>query len=224
MWKRHSRKGKGRENKSMSVAKNILSLFFILFLFQSVGFAGPVVTHEIVNKKGSNDEEKANKIDAEKDGSDAASIKDELKKIEEKNTHSYNREGKPDPFAPFVLRHEASYRALSPKELNRLKSLQKTELQRITISDLRLVAVIKGRSDVWAMVAGPTGKGYVIKQGIGIGINGGVVDKIICEDKITPLGKEAIRKVVIKEPFIGKKGEVQFRYIDMVIGKKNGET
>ncbi len=144
--------------------------------------------------------------------------------IVKKPTYVYISAGKPDPFEPFIIK-EASYKSLSPEELRKLKMLPsiKTELQRVKLSSLKIVAMIKTRSGVLAMVEGPTGKGYVVKPGMGIGMKGGVVHKIEYRDMMTPLGKKIVRRIIIKEPFMDKNKKLSFRYIEINMGEKNRE-
>jgi len=136
-------------------------------------------------------------------------------------SYVYTSEGKPDPFEPFVLKEEV-YKSLSPEELEKLKLIPslKTELQRISIKELKVVAMIKIGNKVLAMVQGPTGKGYIVKPGIGIGTKGGIVDKIVYKEELTPLGKKVIKKIIIKEPFIDKNKKISFRYIELTMGEK----
>jgi len=149
---------------------------------------------------------------------------DKEQSIIKKPSYVYIAAGKPDPFEPFIIK-EASYKSLSPEELKKLRVLPtiKTELQRIKLSKLKIVAMIKTKNGVLAMVEGPTGKGYVVKPGMGIGMKGGIVDKIVYKDIITPLGKKIIRKIIIKEPFMDKNKKLSFRYIEINMGEKNRE-
>ncbi len=134
--------------------------------------------------------------------------------------YTYSSAGKPDPFEPFIIK-ESIYKTLSPEELKKLKMLPsvKTELQRIKLSDIKLVAMIKIGDKVMAMIEGPTGKGYIVKKGTGIGTKGGIVEKLIYKDIITPLGQKSIRKMIVKEPFIDKNKKLSFRYIEIDMGK-----
>ncbi len=133
--------------------------------------------------------------------------------ILKKPSYVYTSAGKPDPFEPFILKEEYN---ISSEELKKLKLIpsHKTELQRISLKELRIVAMVKIDKKVLAMVQGPTGKGYIVKPGMGIGMKGGVVDKIIYKEVPTPLGKKIIRKIVIKEPFIDR-NKISFRYIEL---------
>jgi hypothetical protein len=55
---------------------------------------------------------------------------------------------------------------------------------------------------------------------IGIGTKGGIVDKIVYKEELTPLGKKVIKKIIIKEPFIDKNKKISFRYIELTMGEK----
>ena len=141
--------------------------------------------------------------------------------IIQKPSYVYTSQGKPDPFEPFIIK-ERTYKSLSPEELKKLKLIPsfKTELQRIKLKDLKIVAMVKTPNEVLAMVEGPTGKGYIVRPGMGIGMKGGIVDKIIYKEKTTPLGKKLIRKIIIKEPFLDESKKISFRYIELSMGEK----
>ena len=151
-----------------------------------------------------------------------------LKDIKEKSkeaTYAYSPEDRIDPFAPFIVRRKSDFRSLGLDELEQLHSLQTadTELKRIKISDFTLIAIARGKQRAWAMVSGPEGKGYILEEGLGIGTKGGVVEKIVCREVETPLGKEIVRKVVIKEPVVTGKGRLDYKFFDMEMGRATGE-
>lgn len=56
-----------------------------------------------------------------------------------------------------------------------------TPLQKFDLSQFRLSAVVVGKNEPTAMVVAPGGKAYVIKPGVKIGKNGGVVSRISSE-------------------------------------------
>ncbi len=150
-------------------------------------------------------------------------------KAEKEKKYFYNPHGKIDPFAPFIIKDQESlkdYRfdassGTKSKQLAQMENLlrklrdPKTELQRIHISKLTLTAVIRGKSKNWAMVSDLKGRGYRLEKGTYIGKNGGVVDTIISEEKDTAFGKQSIRKVTIKEPFINRDQKIDYRFIDI---------
>ncbi|ABA89374.1 type IV pilus assembly lipoprotein PilP [Syntrophotalea carbinolica DSM 2380] len=53
-----------------------------------------------------------------------------------------------------------------------------TPLQKFDLSQFRLSAIVVGKEEPMAMVTAPGGKAYVLKRGVKIGKNGGVVTKI----------------------------------------------
>ena len=141
----------------------------------------------------------------------------------------YRPLGKVDPFAPFIIKEEESPEDFGLDDLTRKKSKRlaamdrllkklrepKTELQRIGISKLTLTAIIKGKSKTWAMVSDQKGRGYKLEKGTYIGKNGGVVDKIICEEMDTTFGKQSVRKITIKEPYVNREQNLDYRFIEM---------
>lgn len=142
---------------------------------------------------------------------------------EESTEYVYDAKDKTDPFASFLVKRKQILKELEEKRskklaaLNRLKSLKeaRTELQKLELSQLELTAIIKGQKESWAMVRDPKGIGYVLKKGTFIGENGGTVEDIIRETKKTAYGKEYTRKVVIREPYLDKDGNIKYKFIDM---------
>ncbi len=153
----------------------------------------------------------------------------DLTEKKEEAAYVYNPAGKTDPFAPFIKKQEKGLKdfksergaekgtRLSPEIrdlLNELKRPQ-TELQRIEISELTLTSIIKGKDKVWAMVSDSKGRGYMLEKGSFIGTQGGVVERIICEEHETDFGIESIRKIIIKEPFINSDKNLEYKSIEM---------
>jgi len=46
-------------------------------------------------------------------------------------------------------------------------------------------------------------------------LNGGVVEDIISEERNTELGKQIIRKVIIKEPYLDQDGKIKYRRVEL---------
>lgn len=113
----------------------------------------------------------------------------------------YNPTGKIDPFKPLFQEKPKLAR-----KSQRKKRLPQTPLERIDISQLKLVGIILASSGNRALVEESTGKGYVIKKGTYIGTNSGKVVKInketvIVEEEIEDVsGKVVVRKKEIKLP------------------------
>ena len=141
----------------------------------------------------------------------------------------YRPLGKVDPFAAFIIKEKESPEDFGLDDLTRKKSKRlaamdrllkklrepKTELQRIGISKLTLTAIIKGKSKTWAMVSDQKGRGYKLEKGTYIGKNGGIVDKIISEEKHTAFGRQSVRKITIKEPYVNREQNLDYRFIEM---------
>lgn len=113
----------------------------------------------------------------------------------------YDPTDKIDPFEPLF-----QPKPVLAKKKIRKKRLPQTPLERIDLSQLRLVGIILAASGNRALVEESSGKGYVIKQGTYIGTNSGKVVKIkketvIIEEEYEDVyGKIATRKREIKLP------------------------
>ena len=113
----------------------------------------------------------------------------------------YDPTDKIDPFEPLF-----QPKPVLAKKKKRKKRLPQTPLERIDLSQLKLVGIILASSGNRALVEESSGKGYVIKKGTYIGTNSGKVVKIkketvIIEEEYEDVyGKIATRKREIKLP------------------------
>lgn len=113
----------------------------------------------------------------------------------------YNPDGKLNPFEPLFKKERVSL-AVGKKKIKRRKPL--TPLERVNLSQLTLVGIIRAPSGSRALVQEATGKGYVVKKGTYIGTNSGKIiqilkDRIIIEEESEDIyGKVSIIKKPIK--------------------------
>lgn len=119
----------------------------------------------------------------------------------------YNPKGKIDPFEP--LFREKPTVALKKSKLKR--RTPRTPLEKIDLSQLKLVAIVLASSGNRALVEESSGKGYVIKKGTYVGTNSGQVVKI---EK---------NKVIVAEEFEDYSGNVRKRNKEMKLPKPPGE-
>lgn len=111
-------------------------------------------------------------------------------------TFVYQREGRPDPFFPFLTQQILQAETAARKEL--------TGMRRFEPGQLVLVAVVFTEKEPLAMVQDSAGMGYVLRKGTRIGRAGEVVD-------IVP------NKVVIKEQTYSLVQGKQYRTVEMVL-------
>jgi type IV pilus assembly protein PilP len=78
-------------------------------------------------------------------------------------------------------------------------------LQKYELIDLKLVAVVVLDGDPTAMLEDPTGYGYVIRKGVLVGPNDGVVERV------TPTG------LIIKEKIYNSVGEFESKISTITI-------
>ncbi len=112
----------------------------------------------------------------------------------------YRREGRTDPFMPFISEQVVSAE-MDEEELTGMRLFEPGQLT--------LVALIFAEDGPLAMVEDSVGKGYIIRKGTKIGRTGSV---------------EQIQEntVIIKEPYRTTSGVIKYRTIQMVL-KKEGE-
>jgi type IV pilus assembly protein PilP len=131
-----------------------------------------------------------------------ASVSTTTEKIEPpKISDLYNPEGKLDPFAPLIKEKPVNL-TVNHKKVVRRKPL--TPLEKLDLSQLKLVAILRAQSGNRALVEEDSGKGYVIKKGTYIGTHSGKVaeilsDRIIVDEEEEDIyGKISVRKREIK--------------------------
>jgi type IV pilus assembly protein PilP len=119
-----------------------------------------------------------------------------------KKEQYYVRKGKPDPFAPFISGPEPQSQTKQRKKLQRREP--RTPLERISLGQLRLTAVMETGEQNLALVEEASGKGYVVKEGTYIGTEGGRItdilsEAIVVEEKyLDVFGNVAVRKKQLK--------------------------
>lgn len=111
----------------------------------------------------------------------------------------YKREGRPDPFFPFIASQVAQAKRDEPLE-------ELTGMRKFEPGQLSLVAIVFAKDPV-AMVQDSVGKGYILKRGMKIGRYGEVEDIVR-------------NVVVVKETRYSSSREKYFRTIKMVLNKE----
>ena len=115
----------------------------------------------------------------------------------------YNPEGKLDPFASLYKDKPAAIPTTGQK-LTQEPRRPLTPLEKVDLSQLKLVAIIRALSGNIALVEEASGKGYVIKKGTYIGTRSGKVGKILPDSIIVEeesedfSGKVSVREIEVK--------------------------
>lgn len=107
-----------------------------------------------------------------------------------------------DPFVP-LIKEEKDQSAPSPVPSDvsqKKKRTPQTPLEKIDLSQLTLTAVFRDNKSSMAMVEESTGKGYIVKGGTYIGLDGGKITKIT-KDRIfiTEVSQDVMGKPVTIE-------------------------
>jgi type IV pilus assembly protein PilP len=133
----------------------------------------------------------------------------QIEPMEELTTHTpvpelnvgtgYDPSGRRDPFAPVV-------QELQPGKVDE----NLPPLQRVTLTELNLVAIVWGAYGYTAMVQTPEGHGYTIRRGTRIGQNYGVVSAI------------TERGIIVQERFTDVYGKKQEREYVKLLHPKEG--
>ncbi len=96
-------------------------------------------------------------------------------------TYFYDPKGKPDPFQPLFATEAPQRMAPGKKRGKQEKTLPLTPLQRIDLSQLKVVGIILSPAGNKALVEEPSGKGYVVTKGTYVGTNFGRVKKVLID-------------------------------------------
>ena len=156
------------------------NILVVTFFFLLVGFSADVLAQQ-----GSVESEKAIIATEELMPSDG-------------NNFSYSPKGRRDPFKSLVQEKKK----IAPKIKGRSEKV-KGPLEKFELSEYRLIALMVVKGTPRAMVKAPDGKGYTVKVGEYIGINGGLVKNI--ETKIIDIDKNGMRvekspdRIVVEE-------------------------
>ena len=117
---------------------------------------------------------------------------------------AYIARGKIDPFEP-LFKDTPVFRKKKKKRIPR------TPLEKLSLGQLKLVAIIRAPSGNKALVEESSGKGYVIKKGTYIGLNSGKIIKIEKDN------------IIIEEEFQDIQGNIEVRQIELKLQKPSGE-
>jgi len=102
-----------------------------------------------------------------------------------------------NPFIPLFGTEKKEVEVDQLDKRKRKKRIPQTPLERISINQLKLVAIIRASSGNRALVEDNTGKGFIIKNGTYIGLNSGIVtlinpNSVIVEEELENLMGELI--------------------------------
>ena len=116
----------------------------------------------------------------------------------------YDPKGKINPFMPLFSSEQASAEVTVSKKTMKIRRAPRTPLEKIELSQLKLVATVRAPSGNRALVEDASGKGYIIKRGTYVGMNSGSVveitkDRVVVEEEVeTTLGETNIQKRELK--------------------------
>jgi len=102
-----------------------------------------------------------------------------------------------NPFTPLFKPDQNKSATPQKSKSKRKKRVPQTPLERISLEQLELRAIIRAPSGNRALVEDSSGKGYIIKKGTYIGLNSGIVtqvhsDSVIVEEEVENLMGELV--------------------------------
>jgi len=124
-----------------------------------------------------------------------------------KKQYSYDAAGKPDPFLPLIV-EEAPRPQQTGLPHERKKKVPETPLQKYELGSLHLVAIINKQGASCALLEDSAGNGYIVKKGVLVGKNEGIIKKITNDE------------VIIEEKIYNDVGELVPRISSLIIEHK----
>lgn len=130
--------------------------------------------------------------------------------IQVETEHSYEAKSQLDPFIPLIQEKKPAA-APEVRKTNKPRRML-TPLEKMTLSQLKLVAVVIGENKKIAMVEEATGKGYEVRIGTYMGKNQGQVvdiqsDHIVVKELVTDFKgvvTERLQELKLQKPDIGE--------------------
>jgi len=188
-------------------------LLFLMILFLSWGCGekegpskAPVVSKKIAVKK------KAQAPKESETAKTAAPAKKPAKDVVEQDaqatTRIYDPKQRINPFTPVFGSKKVD---AEEKVRKRKKRIPQTPLERISLDQLKLVAIIRASTGNRALVEDAVGKGYIIRNGTYIGLNSGMVTQINANS------------VIVEEEVENLKGEFVLKSTEIKLQKPAGE-
>lgn len=116
----------------------------------------------------------------------------------------YKARGKIDPF-------ESLFKDKPVLRKTKKRRIPRTPLEKLSLGQLKLVAIIRAPSGNKALVEESSGKGYVIKKGTYIGLNSGKIIKIEKDN------------IIIEEEIQDIQGNLKVRQRELKLQKPSGE-
>lgn len=133
-------------------------------------------------------------------------VKELMHFLEGRNgTYTYQREGRPDPFMPFLREDKVVDQEVELGD----GAAELVGLQKFEPGQLLVVGIIQTANGPIAMVQDSTGKGYIISPGMKLGRSGVV-------DEITP------NMILVKQQYLMTSGATRHRIVKMML-KREGE-
>ncbi len=135
-------------------------------------------------------------------------IKAEHPEVPNEPKRIYDPAKRLNPFLPLFKPDQDKAGAAKASKSKRKKRLPQTPLERISLEQLQLRAIIRASTGNRALVEDNSGKGYIIKNGTYIGLNSGIVtqinaDSVIVEEEVENLMGELVlqnTKIKLQKP------------------------
>jgi type IV pilus assembly protein PilP len=165
----------------ISYSKRVLLFLLISFFLWSCGDQKEASKAPVVSKKIS-----VQTIPKSEPASENAQVEASVKGLDSTSAAAeddtpkriYEPKERLNPFIPLFRAESKDAPAEQFGKTKRKKRIPQTPLERISLNQLKLVAIIRASSGNRALVEDSSGKGYIVKNGTYIGLNSGIVTQI----------------------------------------------
>ena len=183
-------------------ACNIVTLFLLISCFlwscgeQKEASKAPVISKKIVVQNQAKPAKTTDETQTETSVKNP-DLEDTDGQVSSVAKRIYEPKERLNPFIPLFGSEKKEVEADQLDKRKRKKRIPQTPLERISINQLKLVAIIRASSGNRALVEDNTGKGFIIKNGTYIGLNSGIVtlinpNSVIVEEELENLMGELI--------------------------------
>ena len=161
-------------------SNRVLLFLLISFFLWNCGDQKEASKAPVISKKISvqNSETSEKATDEPQKDLSVKSLDSKITKEESVAKRIYNPKERLNPFIPLFRADTKEISTDQADKKKRKKRVPQTPLERISINQLKLVAVIRAPSGNRALVEDSSGKGYIIRNGTYIGLNSGIVTQI----------------------------------------------
>lgn len=200
--------------QSTQISKTVFLIAISVFLLWGCGDKKETANAPVVSKRISVQTEKKSAIQESVEQPKTTSPSGESEKDAPESALAeriYDPKERINPFLPLFRSENKDIVPEQNPKAKRKKRVPQTPLEKISLEQLKLVAIIRAASGNRALVEDSSGKGFVVKKGTYIGLNSGIITQINAD------------LVIIEEELENLMGELVLQNTEIKLQKPAGE-